>query len=333
MFKRILLSGAALTVMATVAVAQTAAPGANNDANTPPAATESAPPPEGAETGVTAAPDATTTEAAATAEDDPNLFSNLKGADIIGQNDERVGRIADVVVDTEGNVRQLVLGHGGVIGIGETLRAYDVTDLPVVQDGKVRLDQLTTASVETLPKYEYPSQAETGRASANGDSATVTGAPKAAPANGATTADAPTGTSGAVNPDPSSMPIPPEGSKTTTAQTGNGLETPAADNTMWPVSQLVGAAITNADESADIDDLRFAGNRIDRVVINRGGVLGLGAEEREIAFADLSIGGEPADPTITLNTTEAGGVATDQPAAGAGQDAPVPDAPATAPAQ
>jgi hypothetical protein len=313
MLKRLLLSGAALTVMSGIAMAQMAPPAANNEANTTSPATEMAAPPASG----TAAPADSSQMSAQAESEDPNLFSNMSGAQVIGQNDENIGRVADVLVDGQGNVRQLVLGHGGVIGIGETLRVYDVSSLPVVQDDKVRLDQLTTASLESLPEFDYPESTETGRASTSGDAATATGAPAAAPAMGSGTTSspedraaanaAPTGTSGAQNSDPASMPVPPA----STADAGSGMAAPAASGQMWAASQLVGATITNADESAEIEDLRFAGNKIDRVVIDKGGVLGLGAEEREIAFADLQIGGDPAEPTITMNATAAGQVNTE----------------------
>lgn len=367
MFKRILLSGAALTVLTGVAIAQSAPPAAtDNDVNNSPAATEmAAPPSSGAATGT---PDSSATGGMAAAEidnDDPNLFSNLEGSEVIGQNDENVGRVADVLIDSEGNIRQLVLGHGGVIGIGETLRVYDVASLPVVQDDKIRLDQLTTASLESLPEYEYPSDTETGRASTTGDSATVSGTPGGAsssmgsasgdaagmnnssssssmgggtaaqgtagapastdtPPATASAGDAPTGSSGAQNTDPASMPVPPASSEQTasSAPTESGMTAPAASGEMWPVSRLVGATVTNADESAEIEDLRFAGNKIDRVVIDKGGVLGLGEDEREIAFANLIIGGDPAEPTVTMNATAAGQVNTETPAAAPAGDAP-----------
>lgn len=355
MFKRLLLSGAALTVMTGVAIAQATPPAAtNNDVNNSPAATDmAAPPSSGAVTGPAGTPEAPTTSSDMSAtqvdSDDPNLFSNLEGSDVIGQNDERIGRVADVLIDGEGNVRQLVLGHGGVIGIGETLRVYDVASLPVVQDDKIRLDQLTTAAVESLPEYEYPSSTATGRASTTGDTATVTGAPAGSatmnqaspsgmdnsassssmggapsasdtPPATASAGEPPTGSSGAQNVDPGSMPVPP--TSAASAPTEGGMTAPAAAGPMWPASKLVGATITNADERAEIQDLRFAGNRIERVVVDKGGVLGLGGEEREIAFANLMIGGEPAEPTITLSATGAGQLGRDAPAASPAGEAP-----------
>jgi hypothetical protein len=45
--------------------------------------------------------------------------SKLPGIAIYGPNDERVGKISDVLVDRSGSARYLVIGVGGFLGIGE----------------------------------------------------------------------------------------------------------------------------------------------------------------------------------------------------------------------
>lgn len=165
MLKRLLLSGAALAALTTFASAQTSAPA---DSAAPPAATAPAAP------GM--ADPATTAEV----KSDPNLFSNIKGADVVGEGDESVGSVADLLIDKDGALKSLVIAHGGIVGIGKTYRTYDVSELPQVADGKLMLGQLNTAALEGLPQYEYP-EAETGRASTD---APADGAPAPAPAAG-----------------------------------------------------------------------------------------------------------------------------------------------------
>lgn len=164
MLKRLLLSGAALAALATFASAQTSAPA---DSAAPPAAV------------APATPGMADPAATAEAKSDPNLFSNIKGADVVGEGDESVGAVADLLIGADGSLKSLVISHGGLVGIGKTYRTYDVTELPQVADGKLMLGQLNTAALEGLPEYEYP-QAETGRAS-TGAPADGSAAPAPAP--------------------------------------------------------------------------------------------------------------------------------------------------------
>ncbi|BCJ89370.1 hypothetical protein IZ6_01050 [Terrihabitans soli] len=172
MLKRLLLSGAALTAFVGIAAAQTSP--APADPAMPPAAEAPAAPGSGAvvDPSVKA---------------DPNLFSNIKGAEVIGENDESVGSVADLLLDSSGQLKSLVISHGGIVGIGKTYRQYEVSALPELVDGKAKIAELNTAALEGVPEYTYP-EAETGRASTSDAAAPNATAP--APAE---TAAAPSG--------------------------------------------------------------------------------------------------------------------------------------------
>jgi hypothetical protein len=150
MLNRLLLSGVALAALTGIASAQMAPAPAEPAA---PAAVET--------------PAAPSTDSAAAvdpaAKADPNLFSNIKGADVIGENDQSIGSIADVLVDSSGQLKSLVISHGGIVGIGKTYRQYEVSALPTLADGKASIAELNTAALEGIPEYTYP-EAETGRA-------------------------------------------------------------------------------------------------------------------------------------------------------------------------
>jgi hypothetical protein len=246
MLKRLLLSGAALTALATFAMAQSAPPPA--DVTTPPAATAPASP---------AAVDPSVKA-------DPNLYTNLQGADVLGENDQSIGSVADLLLAPSGDLRGLVIAHGGIVGIGQTYRNYEVSALPEVNNGKVKIGDLNTAALEGIPEYAYP-EAETGRASTDG----------AAPAAGNETKPAPADASA------------------------------ASGGQLWPASYLVGATVTNAADKAKISDLRFEGNKVAAVLLDKGS-LGLGNKVQEIAFEDLEISGSPAEPQIALKAGSPG---------------------------
>jgi len=213
MLKRLLLSGAALTALATFATAQSSPPPA--DATPPPAATAPASPSATVDPSVKA---------------DPKLYTNLQGADVLGENDQSIGSVADLLIAPSGELRALVIAHGGIVGIGQTYRNYEVSALPEVNDGKVKIGALNTAALEGIPEYNYP-EAETGRAST--ESAPAAGnEPKSAPADASASA--------------------------------------APGSQLWPASYIVGATITNAADKPSISDLRVEGNKVAAALIDKG---------------------------------------------------------------
>jgi hypothetical protein len=247
------------------------------------------------------------------------LFTNYKGADVLGSDGKSIGAVADVVVDTQGDVKQLILSHGGLIGIGATLNAYDVQQMPALNDGKVKLG-LTTASLEQLPKFEYPSG--NGKAPAEGRASTT--APMAG-SSGASIApnkmSAPPASSAAPTPSvtgtPSASATPPAGgsanqadqtamNKAASDAAGSSAST-SVSGTMWPVSYIVGADIHKGDKTAAIGDARFEGGKLSAVIVSDGTDLGLGKGQQQIAFNELTISGTPKTPQITLSGGGAAG--------------------------
>jgi len=67
-----------------------------------------------------AAPAATTSKAQVITEQKPDqlLASKLKGTNVIGSNDEKIGDVSDVLFEKDGKVLAYVVGVGGFLGIG-----------------------------------------------------------------------------------------------------------------------------------------------------------------------------------------------------------------------
>ena len=338
MMKQILLSGVALTALSTLAFAQTG---------------PSTPASPGASAPVMGAP---ATPGVTTPQKDKNapLFTNYKGADILGPDGKSVGSIADVIVDGQGAVQKLAISYGGVLGIGSTVKADNVSTLPALQDGKVKLD-LTEASLKALPTYDAKASAKAGANSDEGRASTSSATP--APSNttpgGSMSANAPTqpngsmaaqppasGTNGADskynlsnNNAPGKAPDAAGGSAGSGSSAMNsdtsgsmGASAPAATG-WWPVSSIVGADIHQGDKTAAIDDAVFANGHISEVVVNDGSAIGLGKGEQHVAFNQLAITGTPDDPKIMLQSAgAAGGSSTSAPSM-----APTGNAPMSAP--
>jgi hypothetical protein len=321
MLKRILLSGAALTITAGLAVAQSEMQAPAGTQNPPHASSPSATPADPAApaaTGASSEMQAPATSAEAPAAGSELLYTNMQGQDVVDSEGNSLGKLSDVVVDSTGQLNQIIIGTGGLLGLGQTLRAYDAQQLPPVVDGKVQIAGLTSDTVGTLPEYTYPETA-VASGSATGTGAATTGSADTASApaaSDATTpaAEAPAGTVATGGNIPGSTQTMTDNTASAPAPAGEmatsgrsaadavSMSTDAAvaaPGTMWPLSYLVGATINNADQSADINDLRFDGNRIAAVLVDQG-ALGLGSDVSEVPFENLSISGTPKEPEIAL---------------------------------
>ncbi len=262
-FRTLLLAGVATTALAGYAVAQTA-PQPATEPSAVPGATSSAP----------AAGAATAAQADARA-NEPR-FANYKGADIVDAEKKSIATIADVLIDDDGQAHQLVIAQGGVLGVGSTYRTFEIDSLPALAEGDVQLD-LTSESLAALPEYTYPSSS----ASAAAPAAPGGMAP-------ATTAEAPAATT-----------APADGRAATEGAASQDIAS------LWPVSALVGTEIKAAEgaeaSTTKVSDFRFSSDgKVEQVILNKGGVMGVGGETQTVPFADLSISGTPDKPVVAL---------------------------------
>ncbi|MBV8745886.1 MAG: PRC-barrel domain-containing protein, partial [Xanthobacteraceae bacterium] len=104
------------------------APTAQAPAPNPPAAPAAPAPPE-------AAPPAASTGTPATVLDDQQVTAIL-GKNVRGRNGEDMGRIVDVIVNRDGQVRAAVIDFGGFLGVGSRKIAVDWSALRFEPSGK-----------------------------------------------------------------------------------------------------------------------------------------------------------------------------------------------------
>jgi len=96
MLKKLMITTASLALLTSAAIAQT------------PDQTQPAPP------SATAAKGQVITEQ----KPDQLLASKLKGTDVIGSNNEKIGDVNDMLFDKDGKILAYVVGVGGFLGIG-----------------------------------------------------------------------------------------------------------------------------------------------------------------------------------------------------------------------
>jgi hypothetical protein len=82
------------------------------------------------------------------------LASKLKGTTVLGSDDQKIGSVADILLDKTGQVKAFIVGVGGVLGLGAREVAIDMTqfhEVPAANGGPEQLklgmtkDQLAQA--------------------------------------------------------------------------------------------------------------------------------------------------------------------------------------------
>jgi sporulation protein YlmC with PRC-barrel domain len=210
MTSKVLLGAAsALALMGGVALAQTS-PSTGTTGQTPTAPQVQAPSPgtggtgtgstmsQTPSTGTTATtPSGSSSSMAATQPSgEPVAASHLMGHDVLGADGEEVGTVTDLVIDTaSGQIQQVVIKSGGVLGVGGKSVALDFSEIEMAPNQGIKTS-LTEATFESMPEWDDDTtvslDAETTPATGAGGTAVTPGTPAApdaaAPMPGATPA-------------------------------------------------------------------------------------------------------------------------------------------------
>lgn len=134
--------------------------------------------------GSTAAPPATTTTAPASGpmtsgnwmtQEQPGQWraSKLEGLDIYNQNNEKIGDISELIVDSSGKIQAVVVGVGGFLGIGERDVAIPFDQIKFVNEP--RAVATTTAPDGRATTATDPNAPATPRAPATATAPTAPG--------------------------------------------------------------------------------------------------------------------------------------------------------------
>jgi len=93
----------------------------------------------------------------------------LIGRNIKNAAGDTVGEIESVLVDQAGNVKYVVVGVGGFLGIGEKQVALSWDSLTISDDGEKVVANVTKDSLKGLPDYRYADPASRGTVSSYDD--------------------------------------------------------------------------------------------------------------------------------------------------------------------
>jgi sporulation protein YlmC with PRC-barrel domain len=248
----------------------------SSDATTPPAGTTTAPSSDTAQT--MPAP----TEAAPVVEAQGNLASLILGENVYNgtaDDAQKIGDVNDIVLDKDGQAQSLIIGVGGFLGVGEKSVGFDYGKAQwATKDGdRWLVVEGTKEQLEALPAFDRKAY---DPAPASTVSNNVT--------EPAPTAATPTETT------------PSTDTAANAPATTDTTQTAAIDKstlTEMPIGEirsqdLVGTTVYGADDVkvGEIGDIALsADQKVDAVIVDVGGFLGIGEKEVAVAMDNLKI--------------------------------------------
>ena len=151
MRREIIAAASVLALMTGTAMAQSPSPATGSPATGAPTATEM-------NKSGTTAPGGSAATGSASGLTGGQLASaeSMMGKNVYGTDNEKVGEVEDVILDSNGQARQLVVSSGGFLGIGDKLIAVDINQATWdPQEERVKLSGMTRDQVKEMAEFEY----------------------------------------------------------------------------------------------------------------------------------------------------------------------------------
>ncbi len=204
---------------------------------------------------------------------------------------QSVGDINDLVVGEDGTVEAVVIGIGGFLGVGEKDVAVDFNKIHWSQDkngNNVVVFEASKESLQNAPEF-VPPEENTAMAPATGTMAPSSNA--TATSSNMTAADKPMGSTDSTSTNTAMAPAGQQTATATDQSTAAGLTD--VDVGSLSADQLIGATVYSSDDKdiGEVGDVRLAadGGKVDAMIVDVGGFLGLGQKPVAIGFDNLKI--------------------------------------------
>ena len=207
MLQKLLITTALSGLMLSSAMAQTS-PSSPGSSSSPPAASSSTPPASSSDTMKSDAPKSSESETKSDApksassagsggasssaatissqKPDQLLASKVKGADVLGSDDKKIGDVSDILFSKDGKIEAFVLSVGGFLGVGAKEVALAPSSIQMTQDKenwKLKVS-MTKDQLEKAPNFErHQDRSTTTGASGSGASSSGS-SPRSAPGGG-----------------------------------------------------------------------------------------------------------------------------------------------------
>jgi sporulation protein YlmC with PRC-barrel domain len=237
---------------------------------------------------------------------DGNLATNIIGETVYngtGDDAQNIGDVNDIVLAKDGKAESLIIGVGGFLEVGEKNVAYQFDKAKWAErDGdRWLVAETTREGLEALPEFDRrpydPAPATTASTDAAAPVATTpTVTPAPAPAD--KTAEAPAATPDTAAPAPMDKTAEAPAPATPDASAPDQTQTAAIDKsalTEMPINEirsedLVGTTVYGANDVnvGEIGDVVLTGDKkVDAVIIDVGGFLGVGEKEVAVGMDNL----------------------------------------------
>ena len=80
---------------------------------------------------------------------------DMMGRTVYGDGDEKLGSVSDVIIDPDSKqVKKVVIGTGGFLGIGQKTVAIEVERVEVRPEEGIRISGLTQEAIRDMPEYD-----------------------------------------------------------------------------------------------------------------------------------------------------------------------------------
>jgi sporulation protein YlmC with PRC-barrel domain len=249
----------------------------SDTAQTPPAPAETAPP---------------------VAKADGNLASQILGENVYngtGDDAQKIGDVNDILVAKDGQAQSLVIGVGGFLGMGEKSVAFNYDKAQWATKGNERwlVVEGTKEQLQALPAFDRKAYDPGGPAPAASNDVTAPASTAAAPADTTTAAVPADTTAPAPAPATDTAANAPAADTTTDTTQTSAIDKSAL--TEMPVGDirsedLVGTTVYGADDVkvGEIGDIALAADKkVDAVIVDVGGFLGIGEKEVAVGMDNL----------------------------------------------
>lgn len=248
---------------------------------------------------------------AATSETAAVDAQKLIGQDIENASGETVGEVESVVIDGAGNVKYVIAGVGGFLGLGEKHVALLWDELTISENGEKVMANVTKEQLEALPEHQFPASAKPGMVYSYDDDVALNPyiAERTPPSPPASTTDqAADSTATATTPEVAPPTATTE--QTTDSTTAAAPETTSPETAIEPAagipglraSEIIGANVNTPDGTniGEISEVIVQSNgSINGVVVDVGGFLGMGEKPVLLGWNDLSFAGNADDVVVS----------------------------------
>jgi sporulation protein YlmC with PRC-barrel domain len=218
--------------------------------------------------------------------------SKMVGLNVYNNDNEKIGAVAELIIDRSGKVEAVVVGAGGFLGIGD-------------RDVAVRYSQINWVFAPVGPARTSTGTPSTRSEPANSDTAYPDHAVLNMTKDQLKDAPAYKYSSAALAQDAQ----PNAGSPATTVTTTNWLTQEATGK--WRASKMVGLNCYNNDNEkiGDIAELIIdRSGKLEAVVVGAGGFLGIGERDVAVPYSQINWVFAPVGPPSTRTDNRAGAI-------------------------